>query len=42
MKETTFMGSQEPNYYLPKIYKKVDRIIAAVIVAPTVNIYINY
>ncbi|KAG4095522.1 hypothetical protein H8356DRAFT_1276326 [Neocallimastix lanati (nom. inval.)] len=36
MKETTFMGSQEPNYYLPKIYKKVDRIIAAVIVAPTI------
>jgi len=31
------MGTQEPNYYLPKVYKKVDRIIYGVIAAPTVN-----
>jgi len=34
--KSTFMGTQEPNYYLPKVYKKVDRIIYGVIAAPTI------
>eukprot|EP00833_Pecoramyces_ruminatium_P000980 jgi/Orpsp1_1/1175012/evm.model.c7180000052308.1 len=36
IKEIAYMGTQEPNYYLPKVYKKVNKIIYAVIIIPTV------
>jgi len=40
------MGEKEPNYYLPKVYKRVNNIIYAVIAVPTVrfnyNWFLNY
>jgi len=35
IKDVAYMGTQEPNYYLPKIYEKVNKIIYAVIIIPT-------
>jgi len=36
----SYAGEKEPNSYLPKIYKTVDRIIYFVIAIPTVCIFL--
>ncbi|ORX45453.1 hypothetical protein BCR36DRAFT_299703 [Piromyces finnis] len=36
----SYIGEKEPNYYLPKIYNKVDKIIYGVILIPTLTAFI--